>query len=90
MICWGSENTTDYFFRAQASTWPKRLQKHLIDAAVAMKQRNRNWCCPCIAQQIALAFGIELDEDVVRRILSAHTGQDRIREVLPGLLFSVT
>jgi hypothetical protein len=55
-----------------------------------MKQRNRNWCCPCIAQQIALAFGIELDENVVRRILSAHTGQDRIREVLPGLLFSVT
>jgi hypothetical protein len=25
-----------------------------------------------IAQQIALAFGVEIDKDVVRRILSAH------------------
>jgi putative transposase len=39
---------------------------------VAMKQRNPSWGCPRIAQQIALAFGVEIDKDVVRRILSAH------------------
>jgi hypothetical protein len=33
-----------------------------------MKQRNPNWGCPRIAQQIALAFHIPIDKDVVRRI----------------------
>ncbi len=28
--------------------------------------------CPRIAQQIALAFGIQVNKDMVRRILSAH------------------
>ena len=37
-----------------------------------MKRRNPRWGCPRIAQQIALAFGIELDKDMVRRILSVH------------------
>jgi transposase InsO family protein len=37
-----------------------------------MKRRNPNWGCPRIAQQIALAFGVEIDKDVVRRILSGH------------------
>ena len=46
--------------------------RELIDAVVAMKSRNPNWGCPRIAQQIALAFGIEIDKDVVRRILSLH------------------
>lgn len=39
---------------------------------VAMKQRNPRWGCPRIAQQIALAFGVEIDKDVVRRILGVH------------------
>ena len=37
-----------------------------------MKRRNFSWGCPRIAQQIALAFGVEIDKDVVRRILSAQ------------------
>ena len=37
-----------------------------------MKQRNPTWGCPRIAQQIALAFGIPIDKDVVRRILASH------------------
>jgi transposase InsO family protein len=43
-----------------------------------MKQRNPNWGCPRIAQQIALAFHIQIDKDVVRRILARHhsPGQD--------------
>ena len=51
---------------------PKGPKKDLIDAVVAMKRRNPNWGCPRIAQQIALAFGVEIDKDVVRRILSVH------------------
>jgi hypothetical protein len=31
-----------------------------------MKQRNPTWGCPPIAQQIALAFGIPINKDVVR------------------------
>ena len=51
---------------------PKGPKKDLIDAVVAMKQRNPRWGCPRIAQQIGLAFGVEIDKDVVRRILSVH------------------
>ena len=51
---------------------PKGPNKELIDAVVEMKQRNPNWGCPRIAQQITLAFGTEIDKDVVRRILNVH------------------
>jgi hypothetical protein len=37
-----------------------------------MKQRNPTWGCPRIAQQIALAFDIPIDKDVVRKILASH------------------
>jgi putative transposase len=37
-----------------------------------MKQRNPTWGCPRIAQQVTLAFGIEIDKDVVRRIMAVH------------------
>src|SRR6266481_5494638 len=46
---------------------PKGPPKKLMDAIVATKQRNPFWGCPRIAQQIALAFGIAVDKDVVRR-----------------------
>src|SRR5450756_2165675 len=51
---------------------PKGPNRELIHAVVAMKRRNPNWGCPRIAQQIALAFGVEIDKDVVRRLLSVH------------------
>jgi putative transposase len=51
---------------------PKGPMKELIDAVVEMKRRNRTWGCKRIAQQIALAFGVDIDKDVVRRILSTH------------------
>src|SRR5215831_14936928 len=51
---------------------PKGPTKELIDAVVEMKRRNPTWGCKGIAQQIALAFGIEIDKDVVRRILGIH------------------
>ena len=51
---------------------PKGPTKELIDAVVEMKRRNRTWGCKRIAQQIALAFGADIDKDVVRRILATH------------------
>ncbi len=51
---------------------PKGPSKEVIDAIVAMKRCNPRYGCPRIAQKINLAFGLELDKDVVRRILATH------------------
>ena len=37
-----------------------------------MKRRNPRFGCVRIAQQISHAFGIEIDKDVVRRVLAKH------------------
>ena len=49
---------------------PKGPSREVIAAVVDMKQRNPTWGCPRIAQQIALAFGIPMNKDVVRRVLA--------------------
>ena len=49
---------------------PKGPTKEWIDAVVEMKRRNRTWGSKRIAPQIALAFGVDIDKDVVRRILT--------------------
>jgi putative transposase len=51
---------------------PKGPTYEVIAAVVDMKQRNPSWGCPRIAQQIALAFGIPIKKDVVRRILAGR------------------
>lgn len=51
---------------------PKGPRKEWIDAVVEMKRRNPTWGCKRIAQQITLAFGVDIDKDVVRRILGTH------------------
>jgi putative transposase len=51
---------------------PKGASAELVHAVVEMKQRNPSWGCPRIAQQMALAFNIQIDKDVVRRILAHH------------------
>src|ERR1019366_4272339 len=51
---------------------PKGPNKELREAVVQTKQRNPTWGCPHIAQQIALAFDLPIDKDVVRRILASH------------------
>ena len=55
---------------------PKGPSKELIDAVVDMKRHNPSWGCPRIAQQVALAFGVSLDKDIVRRILANHYRPD--------------
>src|SRR5256712_11692539 len=51
---------------------PKGPTEEVIAAVVDMKRRNPTWGCPRIAQQIALAFGIPITKDVVRRILAVR------------------
>ena len=51
---------------------PKGPSKELIDAIVAFKRRNPRIGCPRIAQQIARAFGIDIDKDIVRQVLAKH------------------
>ncbi len=51
---------------------PKGPSKELVDAIVEMKRRNTRWGCRRIAQQIGLAFDVEIDKDVVRRVLAVH------------------
>src|SRR6202795_1431074 len=55
---------------------PKGPSQEVIAAVVAMRQRNPTWGCPRIAQQIALAFGIPMNKDVVRRILAVRYQTD--------------
>jgi transposase InsO family protein len=51
---------------------PKGPSPELIAAIVEMKRRNPRFGCVRIAQQIAHACGIEIDKDVVRRVLAQH------------------
>jgi len=51
---------------------PKGLSKELIDAIVEFKRRNPRVGCPRIALEIAHAFGIDIDKDIVRRVLAKH------------------
>ena len=51
---------------------PKGPAKELIEAIVQMKCRNPRYGCPRIAQQIAKAFGVDIDKDVVRRVLAKY------------------
>ena len=48
---------------------PKGPSPELIAAIVALKSRNPKFGCVRIAQEIADAFDIELNKDVVRRVL---------------------
>jgi len=48
---------------------PKGPPRELIDAVVELKRRNPYFGCRKIAEQITNAFGIDVNKDVVRRIL---------------------
>ena len=62
--------------KRRGRTGPKGPSKELVTAIVEMKQRNPVWGCPRIAQQIGLAFDIQIDKDVVRRVLATHYRPD--------------
>jgi putative transposase len=68
----------DFKYRFLYSSSPKRKPgpkgpaPELIQAIVGLKQRNPRFGCPRIAQQLAKTFGVEIDKDVVRRVLAVH------------------
>ncbi len=51
---------------------PRGPSPELVSAIVEMKRRNPNFGYQRIADQISLVFGIEIDKDVVRRVLARH------------------
>jgi len=59
---------------------PKRRQKpgpkgpsaELVAAMIEVKRRNPRFGCRRIAEQISLVFCIEIDKDLVRRVLAKH------------------
>jgi putative transposase len=51
---------------------PKGPAPELISAIIELKRRNPQFGCVRIAQQITHAFGVEIDKDVVRRVLAKH------------------
>jgi hypothetical protein len=51
---------------------PKGPSAELIAAIIALKRRNTHFGCVRIAQQITRACGVEIDKDVVRRVLARH------------------
>ena len=58
--------------RKNAKPGPKGPSDNLVGVIVEMKQRNTQFGCPRIAQQINKAFGVNIDKDVVRRVLAKH------------------
>jgi len=58
--------------RGRRRPGPKGPSKELIDAIVEIKRRNPRVGCPRIAQEIAHAFGIDINKDIVRRVLAKH------------------
>jgi transposase InsO family protein len=64
---------------------PKGPSPELIRAICELKRRNPRFGCPKIAQHLAKTFGIDIDKDVVRRVLAAHYRPER-RENEPSWL----
>lgn len=61
-----------YASRRRGRPGPRGPTKEVIAAVIEMKRRNPRFGCRKIAEQIAQAFGIPIDKDVVRRILAQH------------------
>ena len=55
---------------------PKGPSPELIATIVETKRLNPNWGCRRIAQQLCAVFGLDIDRDVVRRVLAKHYRPD--------------
>jgi len=60
----------------RGSPGPKGPSPELVDAILEMKRRNPRFGYQRIAEQLALAFGIEIDKDTVRRVLAKRYRPD--------------
>jgi len=61
-----------YLSSRKGKPGPKGPSQELIEAIVELKRRNSRFGCPRIAQEINKAFGVDIDKDVVRRVLEKH------------------
>jgi transposase InsO family protein len=70
-------------YRFLYSSHPKRKPAprgpfaELIRASCEFKRRDPRFGCPRIAQHLAKTFGLEINMDVVRRVLARHYRPDR-------------
>ena len=65
-----------YASRRRRQPGPKGPSRELIAAIVEIKRRNPRFGCPKIAQQISRTFGVEIDKDIVRRVLAKYCRPD--------------
>jgi putative transposase len=61
-----------YSPRKRRRPGPKGPSKELIGVVIEMKRRNPRFGCRMIAEQIARAFAVKINKDIVRRILIQH------------------
>ena len=59
-----------YSSKRRGKPGPKGPSPEFIQIILEMKRQNPRFGCPRIAQQIAWTFGIDIDKDVVRRVLA--------------------
>jgi putative transposase len=65
--------------RTRRKPGPKGPTEEIVAAILEMKRRNPRFGHQRIAQQISDAFGVQIDKDVVRRVIAIH-----YRPQLPG------
>jgi putative transposase len=61
-----------YSSNSKGKPSPKGSAPAVIQAICELKRRNPRFGCPRIAQQLAKTFGIDINKDVVRRVLAQH------------------
>jgi transposase InsO family protein len=61
-----------YGSRKHGRAGPRGPSRELIEVVLEMKRRNPYFGCRKIAEQLSSACGLELNKDVVRRILMRH------------------
>ncbi|WP_207387264.1 helix-turn-helix domain-containing protein [Fluoribacter gormanii] len=61
-----------FFNNSKCKPGPPGPSQELINTILEMKQRNPRFGCRRIAMQMSNLFGIDIDKDVVWRILSKH------------------
>jgi putative transposase len=58
--------------RPKGKPGPKGPSPDLIRAIVEFKRRNPRFGCPRIALVLSKSFGMDIDKDIVRRVLAKH------------------
>jgi putative transposase len=61
-----------YASRPKRKPGPGGPSPELIQAICEFKRRNQRFSCPRIAQHVVKTFGLEINKDVVRRVLARH------------------